>query len=201
MPNTPETTTTTPGYFTKELWKDWAVLPNLITEIRFLLSPLPFMLLIWPGNQSHWFSAAVAFVLVTSTDKIDGFLARRLNLITELGTLIDPVVDKALVVLTLVALSIVHPIMWIPSLIILIREGLVGAFLDRARNRGQDVRVLPSGKIKTVAQLVAITLMFVPASGLWLLLVWAIIVGTVILTIASGIEYYFVFREADDRKE
>jgi len=198
----PEVTATKmPGYFSWELWKDWAVLPNLVTEARIVLSVLAPFILIWPGSRELWSWAMTVFIVAALSDKVDGYLARRLNLITPLGTILDPTVDKILSTVAMISLSIVHPLVWVPTVIIGIREYLVAAFLKKMRDQGKNPRVITSGKAKMVLQCVAITLLFIPATGNWQHIIWAITGGAVTLTISSGIDYLFAFREAAGRKE
>ena len=202
MIDAPEVTATKmSGYFSRELWKDWAVLPNLVTEARIILSVLTPFILIWPGSKDLWPWAMTAFIVAALSDKVDGYLARRLNMITPLGTILDPTVDKVLSTITMVSLSVVNPLVWVPTVIIGIREYLVAALLKRARDRGQNPRVITSGKAKMVLQCVAITLLFIPATGNWQHIIWSITGGAVTLTITSGIDYLYAFREAANRKE
>ena len=95
----------------REMWKsDWYRLPNLVTEVRLLFCPVPAVLLIavlfYP--ELKWWPSLV-FTLVVLTDALDGFLARKLNQITELGKYLDPFVDKLLINFTGSAICIIHP--------------------------------------------------------------------------------------------
>lgn len=182
--------------FVQELRADWAVLPNLFTEVRGVLSPLPCLLLL-VSHGELWQYAMATFVLVVLTDKADGWLARSRNEVTRLGTILDPIVDKLLVGLTLIALSIIHPLVWWPTLVILVREVAVAGFLARARKLGKNIAVIKSGKVKTVLQAVAITLIFPPLSDGWRLFAWAVVGAAVALTLTSGYDYYKAFREAE----
>lgn len=171
-----------------EFVKDWAVLPNLITETRMVLSPVAAILYLINPNKLYWI-ALLVFVLVSATDKIDGYLARRLDMVTLLGKALDPIVDKVLVLMTLLALSIVHPLVLVPTVIIFARELSVFLMLKRVRKHGRVISTVYSGKVKMVVQCVAIALLFLPLHGSWELLVWAVVGGSVALTITSWGDY------------
>lgn len=171
-----------------EFRKDWSVPSNIITEIRLVLSPLAAILYLINPNKLYWI-ALIVFALVSATDKIDGYLARRFNMVTLLGKALDPIVDKILVVMTLLALSIVHPLVLVPTVIIFAREMSVFLMLKRVRNHGRIIGTIYSGKVKMVVQCIAITLLFLPLRGSWELLVWAIVGGSVALTLTSWGDY------------
>lgn len=182
-----------------EFKKDWAVLPNLFTEARLVLSPLAAILFLC-GPKTLYVAAMTAFFIVAATDKIDGYLARRLNKVTVLGTMLDPIVDKILVVTTLVALSIVYPLVWVPTLIIFTREISVFLLLLRVRRRGEKIAVIYSGKVKTVVQSAAVFLLFMPLSGVGQQLVWAVVGAAVALTLTSWIDYLNAYRDAKGKE-
>jgi ribonuclease J len=99
-------------------------LPNSITLLRILLVPVFITLLFVSPEKSsleRWFVVAI-FVLAISTDGIDGAIARKRNLVTNLGKLLDPIADKALIGGALVALSILGELSWYITAVILIRE-------------------------------------------------------------------------------
>lgn len=169
-------------------------LPNLITVVRILLAPVFVWMLLADGAQDgvlRW-AAAVLFILAIATDGIDGAIARRRNLVTDLGKLLDPIADKVLTGAALVSLSILGELWWWVTIVILVRE--VGITVWRFVELGD--RVIPAsrgGKLKTIVQSVAISLYLVP---LWLILGdWvhvfnAVVMGiAVALTVATGIEY------------
>ncbi|MCU1634822.1 MAG: pgsA, partial [Cryobacterium sp.] len=99
-------------------------LPNLITVVRILLAPLFIWLLLADGGEDgglRW-AAAVLFILAIATDGVDGAIARRQNLVTDLGKLLDPIADKILTGGALVSLSILGELPWWVTLVILVRE-------------------------------------------------------------------------------
>lgn len=169
-------------------------LPNLITVVRILLAPLFIWMLLADAGQDgalRW-AAAVLFILAIATDGIDGAIARKHNLVTDLGKLLDPIADKVLTGGALVGLSILGELWWWVTIVILVRELGITAFrLVMLRDR-----VIPAsrgGKLKTIMQSVAISLFLVP---LWLVLgdwiYWvnyAAMGVALVLTVLTGIDY------------
>lgn len=175
--------------------------PNIITGIRIIATPFfLWMLLADHGELGPWrWAAAAFFVLAIATDAWDGHLARSRGLITDLGKLLDPIADKFLTGAALVGLSILHELPWWVTIVVLVRE--VGVTVHRLMV-ASDVVVAAAwmGKLKTVAQSVAITLALLPLTSVmgdaapiavWLNVITMTI--AVVLTIASGIDYIVAF--------
>lgn len=171
-----------------------ANLANIITVLRILLAPLFVWLLLVDGGELgdlRWV-AAVLFIVAIATDSLDGFLARRNNLVTDLGILLDPIADKVLTGSALVVLSILGELPWWVTIVILVREFGITLFrLSVLKNR-----VIPAsrgGKLKTIAQSVAISLFLLPLAtlvGEWVLFVnYAVMAVALALTVISGIDY------------
>src|SRR5690606_2639838 len=123
------------------------------------------MLLADNGEMSglRW-AAAVFFVVAIATDAWDGYLARSRGLITDLGKLLDPIADKVLTGAALVGLSILSELPWWVTIVVLVRE--IGVTVHRL-TIVHDVVVAAAwmGKLKTVAQSVAITLALLPLAS------------------------------------
>lgn len=142
--------------------------------------------------------ALVVFLLAMATDKIDGDLARKYNLITNFGKIADPIADKSLMAAALIGLAAIAEIPWWVPIIILIRElgiTVLRFFMIR-------IAVMPAsrgGKIKTVLQTVAIGLFLllrpvaqiVPEGVTFALLIaaWLTMVAAIIVTVVTGIDY------------
>ncbi|MEG1930568.1 MAG: CDP-diacylglycerol--glycerol-3-phosphate 3-phosphatidyltransferase [Anaerovorax sp.] len=163
-------------------------LPNQLTMLRIILIPV-FIVVLMLG---HYYWAAAIFVVAAATDALDGHIARKYNLITNFGKLMDPLADKLLVVSALVCLVELGDIQaWI-VIVILAREFTITALRSVAASEGIVIAAGKSGKLKTVFQMVAITaillknwpfaLIGVPFATIML---WC----ALILTIYSGIEY------------
>jgi CDP-diacylglycerol--glycerol-3-phosphate 3-phosphatidyltransferase len=164
--------------------------PNALTILRLLLVPVFAWLLLRDGGDdttSRVWSAAV-FVAASLTDLVDGELARRQGQVTTFGKVADPIADKALTGTALVGLSYLGELPWWVTIVILVRE--IGVTLLRfwVIRRG----VIPAsrgGKVKTVAQMVAIFMYLLPLTG-WLVTAREVVMGVaVLLTIGTGIDY------------
>ncbi len=175
--------------------------PNIITTARIIATPFfLWMLLADNGELGPWrWAAAAFFVVAIATDAWDGHIARSRGLITNLGKLLDPIADKFLTGAALVGLSILHELPWWVTIVVLVRE--IGITVHRLMV-ARDVVMAAAwmGKLKTVAQSVAITLALLPLASvlgaaapvaIWLNIITMTI--AVVLTIASGIDYIIAF--------
>jgi CDP-diacylglycerol--glycerol-3-phosphate 3-phosphatidyltransferase len=136
-------------------------------------------------------AALVLLVLAASTDGIDGAIARRRNLVTNLGKILDPIADKALLSGALIALSIQGAIPWLATGIILVRElGITIYRLVIVRKR--VIAASGGGKFKTVMQIIAVSMVIAPFEflGDWYsMLTQAVLWLTVALTVYTGVQY------------
>ncbi|POH71461.1 CDP-diacylglycerol--glycerol-3-phosphate 3-phosphatidyltransferase [Cryobacterium zongtaii] len=174
-------------------------LPNIITIVRILLAPVFFWMLLADNgaDESLRWWAAVLFIVAIATDGVDGAIARRYNLVTDLGKLLDPIADKILTGAALIGLSILGELPWWVTLVILVRE--IGITVFRfAMLRDRVIPASRGGKLKTIAQSVAISLALLP---LWLVFGdWIHWVNTIAMTIAlvltvyTGVEYLVAAR-------
>ena len=169
-------------------------LPNLITVARIFLAPV-FIWMMFVDNGAHdavrW-AAAVLFIIAIATDGIDGMIARRHNLVTDLGKILDPIADKILTGGALVCLSILGELPWWVTIVILVRE--VGITVFRfVMLRDRVIPASRGGKLKTVSQSVSISLALLPfwlVFGEWVhWLNTATMTITLVLTVVSGIDY------------
>ena len=165
--------------------------PNVLTVLRILLVPVLVVALL--GETEHGdLLAAVVFAIASLTDAIDGHLARRSGDITTFGKLMDPVADKLLVVAALVSLvSLDRLAAWV-AMVIIARE--LSVTLARVAVSQQGIVVGSNwwGKSKTIVQVAAI--FFVIAYDPTPVWVDGLVLGTVALTIMSGIDYFFGLR-------
>jgi len=132
-------------------------LANAITSFRLLLIPM-----VVGSYFSDWtFSnvvAAALFTVASLSDWLDGYLARRLDIATDLGAFLDPVADKLLVSAVLIMLAAQFPVLLPPAMIIVSREIVISALREwmAARGKRDVVAVAYSGKLKTTTQMLAI---------------------------------------------
>ncbi|WP_022879760.1 CDP-diacylglycerol--glycerol-3-phosphate 3-phosphatidyltransferase [Microbacterium sp. B19] len=174
-------------------------LPNAITIARILCAPVFLWLLLadaGAGGGLRW-AAGIVFIVAIATDGVDGYIARRYEIVSDLGKLLDPIADKALTGVAFVGLSILGELPWWVTIIVLVRE--IGITIYRFLVVSDHVLAAAwMGKLKTVAQAVALSIALLPLASLSDATVWHSIVwwaGTVtmtiavVLTIASGIDY------------
>ncbi|KGF71629.1 CDP-diacylglycerol--glycerol-3-phosphate 3-phosphatidyltransferase [Neosynechococcus sphagnicola sy1] len=158
-------------------------LPTWITLARLLAVPLLLYLLYQPGEQ--WLSLGV-FLVAAATDWLDGYLARRLHQVSDLGKFLDPLVDKFLVLAPLLVLVELGRLPAWGVFLILARElAIAGWRVNQPILTGANLW----GKLKTVTQIAAIALLIAPLSPTWqlpgLILFWL----AVAITLISGAIY------------
>ncbi len=181
-------------------------IPNALTMVRLLLVPVfGYFLLVEDGqNEAYRYVAGLIFIFASTTDWVDGYLARKMNVVTSFGKIADPIADKALTGVALLGLSILDDLAWWITVLILARELLVTVVRFAVISDG----VIPAsrgGKLKTVTQMIAIFLYLLPLTG-FLVTVRTIVMGVaLLLTVATGIDYCFraiaVRRAAELRRE
>ncbi len=175
-------------------------LPNWITVSRLAGIPFLFVLLATPQSEARWWGVGL-FLLAASTDWLDGYLARRLNQVTELGKFLDPLVDKLLV---LSPLLILVQWQWVPAwgvAIILARELVVAGWRVSPTLSGQSISGANWwGKSKTVTQIVAIAILLAPLPRPYPQIGLGIFWVSVILTVISGGIYLWPVSASDTRE-
>jgi CDP-diacylglycerol--glycerol-3-phosphate 3-phosphatidyltransferase len=164
-------------------------LPDQLTIARALSVPVVVVLFEWDfANHNYW--ATALFIVAMATDWFDGRIARRRGDISQLGSLLDPVADKLLVLSVLVVLidQNVFPAWMIAAIVA--REFLVSGLRLAALERGIVIAARDLGKLKTWAQATAAAVGGFAAAGLWddTVAWWAVLVALV-LTWVSGLDY------------
>ncbi len=178
-----------------------ASVPNLLTVFRMLLVPvlIAAMLSSWVHGD---LLALVIFTVASATDALDGWIARRKDITSNFGKLVDPLADKLLVTAALVSLVQLDRLEAWVAMVIIAREFAVTGLRQLAMEQGGDVVAASVwGKLKTILQVVMILLLIAiePAN----LLVDLVVYATVIVTVASGADYFFGLRGVlrDDEPE
>jgi CDP-diacylglycerol--glycerol-3-phosphate 3-phosphatidyltransferase len=179
-------TPTAPGNFN---------LPNIITVVRILLAPVFFWFVLADAGADgplRWIAAAL-FILAIATDGVDGAIARRRGLVTDLGKILDPIADKLLTSGALVCLSILGELWWWVTIVIVVREVGITVWRMVELRRGNVVPAGRGGKLKTVVQAVAISFALAPTwtlIGDWIFWVnWVLMAAALVLTVWSGLDY------------
>ena len=141
---------------------NWNV-PNALTTMRIILVPFfGWALLVDGGDSILWRTVAwVIFVAAMVTDKIDGDIARSRGLVTNFGKIADPIADKAITGMALIALSIVGDIWWWVTIVVLAREWSV-TLLRLSVLKRVVLHASELGKVKTTVQAVALGLLVLP---------------------------------------
>jgi CDP-diacylglycerol--glycerol-3-phosphate 3-phosphatidyltransferase len=162
---------------------------NGVTFLRaFLVPPILVLLAVSDEVTAARWAAFVVFVVAALTDTLDGWAARRWQGVTQFGAFADPVADKLLIVGTLVSLAFVGELGWWVVVLISAREVLVTLLrIYAVRRTGVVVSASLWGKVKTVAQIVAVGAVILPLVGG--LLVDVLLVTAVVLTVGSGADY------------
>jgi CDP-diacylglycerol--glycerol-3-phosphate 3-phosphatidyltransferase len=183
--------------------------PNSLTIARIFFVPLLVAALVEQDVSvrlggvlitNEWLALAI-FLTAAGTDLLDGFLARRWGQITTIGTLLDPIADKMLVSAALISLVQEHVVPAWMVVMIIGREFAVSGLRGIAAAEGYTIRASELGKTKTIAQVVAISLLLLSIrhpslSGPAYWMMWAVVA----FTFASAVDYFRQFwRKVDAR--
>lgn len=182
----------------------WTV-PNILTVLRLVAAPgVAVMFLYFDRPWADWF-ALTLFISAAITDWFDGYLARAWKQTTKLGTMLDPIADKAMVVIALMVIvgySSMSPWLVLPATVILFREVFVSGLREFLGDTAGLLKVTQLAKWKTTTQMVAIAVLFAQGvfehyfgaqtqgavllghAGLWLLWIAAA------LTLMTGYDYF-----------
>lgn len=169
-------------------------LPNKLTFSRVLLA-IPFIFFLERANSEseiYRYIAFALFVIASLTDWLDGYLARKYNLITDFGKLMDPLADKILVISAMV---IFVSLGWLPSwmsIVVIAREFLISGIRTLAAAQGEVIPAGNLGKYKTTTQMIVIIIMllFGPLKDpAYANLYYYMMFVPVILTVWSGWDY------------
>lgn len=191
-------------------------LPNKITLSRIFLTIFIIVILIFPFEATgisipkifvneaividiKYLIAGVLFIIASLTDFLDGYLARKNNIVTDFGKMLDAIADKVLVnciLVILAATGFIHPII---PVVIIFRDTVVDSIKMIAGNKGHVVAAIKTGKMKTACMMIGITLtlFYNLPFELWNIKVSDILlIIACVLSIVSGFQYYKMNREA-----
>ncbi|HZK61699.1 MAG TPA: CDP-diacylglycerol--glycerol-3-phosphate 3-phosphatidyltransferase [Anaerovoracaceae bacterium] len=165
-------------------------LPNKLTVARVIAVPIFIVVFI----LGYHYTAAIIFIAASFTDYLDGKIARKYNLVTNFGKIMDPLADKILVISALVCLVDSGQVAAWMLIVILAREFTVTGLRTVAAAQGIVIAAGMTGKIKTVLQMIAVPLLIIQNWPFLLvgipmadIMLWA----SVIMTIVSGTEYVY----------
>jgi CDP-diacylglycerol--glycerol-3-phosphate 3-phosphatidyltransferase len=166
-------------------------LPNVLTVFRILLVPVLVAALLSEAGSGDVL-AAIVFAVASFTDALDGWIARRNRTESTFGKLMDPLADKLLVVAAIVSLVALSRLSAVVAMVIIAREFAVTGLRQLAMESGHVIPASLWGKLKTVTQ-IAMVLVLIIVDDRTLpvqILIWV----TVLVTVASGADYFFNFR-------
>ena len=191
----------------------WSSPPNIVTFSRIVLVIIFLTLYIkagaWGVNNTvmRWI-AAVVFIIAACTDKLDGWMARKYNQVTELGKLMDPIADKLLTCGTLIVAAVFNEfgnavLGWVVTVLFLVREiGITVMRFFIIDTGGKVIAASQAGKYKTLCQCIGLAMLMLPmwsladgmaATPLWMTvyytITYALIYLALILCLYSGGEY------------
>lgn len=185
-------------------------LPNKITMSRIVLSLIIIILLLFPFDATSvslpkifvnesividikYIVAGVLFIVASLTDFVDGHIARKYNMVTDFGKMLDAIADKVLVNAILVILASTGFISAIIPVVIVVRDIVVDTIKMVAGNKGRVVAAIYTGKIKTACMMVGITLtlFYNLPFELWNIRVSdALLIIAAVLSVVSAIQYF-----------
>lgn len=173
-------------------------LANKLTVLRMIMVPI-FAVVFFSGEFKGGVISAVIFILAAVTDSLDGQIARKRGEITDFGKFMDPLADKLLVSVALIALVEVARIPAWVAMLIIVRELSMSGLRLIAAQKGVIIAASKSGKIKTVFQTVAIAVLLFPehtviGSGFCYYAGIILLYIAVIMTLLSFLLYYFKYR-------
>lgn len=180
-------------------------LPNKLTVLRVVLI-IPFVTFILLAKFADWtkWVALVLFAAASITDALDGYIARRDNLVTNFGKFMDPLADKLLVCSALVCLVSLRALPAVVCIIIIAREFAISGFRLVAADNGIVIAAGFWGKLKTIAQMAMIIVLIMNLesyNSFFNVLGWILIIVSTALTIISLADYIWKNREVLDMQE
>ena len=187
-------------------------LPNKLTISRIIISIIIIFILLFPFDSMginipdfyineqlvihlEYLIAGVLFVIGSLTDFLDGYIARKYNLITDFGKLIDAIADKMLVKSVLIILASTGTISAIVPVVVILRDTVVNSIKMLAASKGKVVAAIKSGKYKTACLMIGVTLTLfynLPFELFNLKVADFFLLVATILSLVSGVQYYFL---------
>lgn len=171
---------------------------NVVTWIRIALIPVFVYFMYEAGDSTRmtaagWTALAI-YVVATFSDYLDGYLARRLDVITPTGQFLDPLADKLLVGAALVGLIAFKDFPVWAALVIAVREVAIVTLRSAAMRRGNSMPAGKHAKYKTTVQLVMVLGWLFPRAGAWMAVQDVLLYAAVLITAYSGLRYGLLSR-------
>ena len=161
-------------------------LPNKLTTLRFILVPFFVYFLMYFMQPMGGYIALLIFIVACLTDFLDGRIARKYNLITNFGKLMDPLADKTLVCCALICLTAMGRLAaWI-TIIVVVREFFISGFRQLAADKGIVMAASWWGKFKTTFQMIMICFLIVDIDALKIITNILIVISVALTLISWG---------------
>ncbi len=135
-------------------------IPNQLTILRIILTPL-FLFLFTNQDTNYQLAGAIIFLIASATDWYDGYIARKLNIVTRWGQFMDPLADKILISSAFFAFAYLQMVLWWMVWIIVIRDFLITFLRIFALNTGKSVVTSTFAKWKTFSQMIVILVLLI----------------------------------------
>lgn len=188
---------------------------NKITISRIIMSVIILILLLVPFEQfnidfpvwtvgkrvlldSKYVIAGVLFIIASLTDFLDGYIARKYNMVTDFGKMIDAISDKLLTNTVLVVLACNQLISPVIAVVIIARDIVVDSIKMLIGNKGKAVAAIPIAKVKTATLMVGLTLTFfsnLPFELIPIRVSDYLLIIAAVLSVISGAKYYIMAKE------
>ena len=165
-------------------------LPNRLTVLRVCMVPVFVVFMLWDGlGSAAKYVAAAIFILASMTDWLDGYLARKDNLVADFGKFMDPIADKLLVCSAMICLVEKGALpAWI-VIIIIGREFIISGFRLVASDKGVVIAASYWGKFKTVSQMLMVILLILDLGGVFNTVAQVLVWVALVLTVVSLVDY------------
>lgn len=177
-------------------------LPNKLTLLRIVLI-VPFVIFMLLTDYADWpkWIALILFCAASITDALDGYIARRDNLITNFGKFMDPLADKLLVCSALICLVSLRMLPTVVCIIIIAREFAISGFRLVAADNGVVIAAGVWGKLKTISQMAMIIVLIADLGGIFDIIGMLLIIVSTVLTIVSLVDYIWQNKEVLSMQE
>ena len=142
---------------------NWNI-PNILTTFRMIAAPAVVIVFLCVARPFADWLALIIFIGASATDWVDGYLARKWNQQSAFGAMLDPIADKAMVILAIVAIVGLYgltPLITIPAILILVREIFVSGLREFLSENASKLAVTKIAKWKTTVQMIAISVLFI----------------------------------------
>lgn len=172
-------------------------LPNKLTILRIFMIPVFLCVLLCPlglDRQTARYIAAAIFCIASFTDSLDGYIARRFNLVTNFGKFMDPLADKLLVCSAMIALiGIEDAVVPLPSIVVIIiiaREFIITGFRTLAAEQNIVIAAGVWGKLKTICQMFMLIVLLININNVYFIAAGNILIyASLVLAIISAVDY------------